>query len=177
MNIKEFVFEDGQKRVLYAGMAIGIICLAISFLTGDEYKTEFWTNWLHNSVFFTGIAFTAVFFLAANIVGFAGWMVVIKRVWESMGTFLLPAVILLALVVVGIFGHMHHLYHWNAHGVTDPASPHFDKILFGKKGFLNPIMYTIATVGFVALWYFIGKKLRDTCIAQDDAPASEGMRY
>lgn len=157
MNIRAFEFESGPKKVLIGGMVIGLISLVATFLTDDQYHTAFWSNWLHNSVFFTGIAFTSAFFLAGNITGFAGWMTAIRRIWEAMSMFMLVGIGLLGVLALGVWGHFHHLYHWNAPGITDPASPHFDELIAGKKSFLNPVWYTVAAVGFVAVWYFIAK--------------------
>ncbi|HNM23945.1 MAG TPA: hypothetical protein PKL15_00895 [Saprospiraceae bacterium] len=170
MNLNtQFVFDGKLKRNLIIGMVIGVVCLAWSLVGDDEYKTRFWTNWLHNSVFFTGIAFMAMFFLSAQITAFAGWNAVIKRVWEAMSQFMWVGLILVGVIVVGVWGHLHHLYHWNdPHvNISDPTAPGFDKVLAGKKGFLNPVFFTVGTLGFLAIWYFWAYKLRQLSIAQD----------
>lgn len=170
MNLNtQFVFEGKLKRNLVIGMVIGAICLAWSLVGDDEYRTRFWTNWLHNSVFFTGIAFMAMFFLSAQITAFAGWNSVVKRVWEAMSQFMWVGLILMGVIVAGVWGHFHHLYHWNDPNVniTNPDGPHFDEILAGKKGFLNPMFFTLGTIGFLAIWYFWAYKLRQVSVAQD----------
>lgn len=168
MNLNtQFVFEGKQKRVLIGGMALGVVCLLLSFINDDEFHTRFWTNFLHNSVFFIGIAFMSTFFLCAQITAFAGWNTVIKRVWEAMGMFMGVGLIFMAVLAAGVWGHFHHLYHWNTPGITDPGNPIYDKILAGKKGFLNPVFYTIATVGFLAIWYYWAFKLRQASVDQD----------
>jgi len=165
----QFKFEGRTKTVLYGGMALGVLCLAITFFNDDEYHTRFWTNILHNSVFFTGIALMAMFFMSAQITAFAGWNSVIRRIWEAMSQFMWVGIILMGIIAAGVWGHLHHLYHWNdAHvNLTDPSAPHYDRIIAGKKGFLNPVFYTIATVGFIAIWYFWALKVRQLSIAQD----------
>lgn len=177
MNIRAFEFGGGLKRNLMIGMGIGLVSLAVQFLTGDQYHTEFWSTWLHHSVFFTGIAFTAAFFLAGLIIGFGGWMTAIRRIWEAMSMFMIVGLVLLAVIVLGVWGHFHHLYHWNTPGITDPSQPHFDKILAGKAGFLNPTWFSIAAIGFVALWYFLAKKMRDVSLAQDEHETSDFKMY
>ncbi|GAB4495566.1 MAG: hypothetical protein OHK0019_24990 [Saprospiraceae bacterium] len=165
----QFKFEGRTKTVLYGGMALGVLCLAITFFNDDEYHTRFWTNILHNSVFFTGIALMAMFFMSAQITAFAGWNSVIRRIWEAMSQFMWVGIILMGIIAAGVWGHFHHLYHWNDPHVnlTDPTAPHYDRIIAGKKGFLNPVFYTIATVGFLAIWYFWALKVRQLSIAQD----------
>ena len=165
----QFVFEGKTKRVLIGGMVLGVLCLVLTALNDDEYHTRFWTNFLHNSVYFTAIAFMAMFFLAAQITAFAGWMTAIKRIWESMGQFMLVGLVLIGIVAIGVWGHLHHLYHWNDPNlnISDPSAPHYDRIIAGKSGFLNPVFFTIASIGFLAIWYFWSYKMRQTSIAQD----------
>lgn len=167
LNNTQFTFEGRHKRNLLIGMALGLVCLIASFFGDDAYHTRFWTNFLHNSVYFTGIAFMAIFFLAAQITAFAGWMSAIKRVWESMGQFMLIGVGLIAVMVIAVWGHFTHLYHWNVPGITDPNNPLFDKIIAGKSGFLNPVFFTIGTLGFLTLWYFMYRGIRRTSVEQD----------
>lgn len=169
MNLNtQFVFDGKLKRNLMIGMALGVACLVWSAIGDDEYHTRFWTNYLHNSVFFTGIAFTAMFFMCAQITAFAGWMVAVKRVWEAMSQFMLVGLVLILALVAGVWGHFHHLYHWNVPGITDPASPLYDEIIAGKSGFLSPMFFTIGTVGFLAIWYFWAYKLRQNSLQQDE---------
>jgi len=170
MNLNtQFVFEAKTKRNLTIGMVLGLVCLVLSFLYDDAYHTRFWTNYLHNAVFFTGIAFTVFFFLCANITAFAGWMVGFKRVWEAMGQFMWVGLILLSVIVIGVWGHLHHLYHWNTPGITDPTNPLYDRILAGKASFLNPVFFTVGVLGFLGLWYFWAFKLRQVSVEEDGA--------
>ncbi|MCC6459807.1 MAG: hypothetical protein IT260_05035, partial [Saprospiraceae bacterium] len=169
MNLNtQFVFDGKLKRNLVIGMVLGVVCLAWSLVGDDEYHTRFWTNYLHNSVYFTGIAFTAMFFMSAQITAFAGWMTAVKRIWEAMSQFMWVGLILLAVVVAGVWGHFHHLYHWNVPGLTDPNSPLYDKIIAGKSGFLSPMFYTVGVLGFLGIWYFWAYKLRQTSVLQDE---------
>jgi len=168
MNLNtQFVFESKTKRVLIGGMALGVLCLLLTYINDDEYHTRFWTDYLHNAVYFSGIAFTAMFFLAAQTTAFAGWNSVVKRVWEAMGQFMWVGIILMAVVVLGVWGHFHHLYHWNTPGITDPNSPLYDKIIAGKATFLSPGFFTFAVLGVLGIWYFWAYKIRQASVDQD----------
>ena len=162
-----FVFDSKTRTVLLIGMAIGVVGLLTSFIGDDEFHTRFWTNFLHNSVFFTGIAFTAFLFHCAQITAFTGWNVVIKRLYEAFGLFMGVGMVLIAVIVLGVWANLHHLYHWNIAGISDPGSPIYDKIIAGKKGFLNPIFFTVGTLGFLAIWFFWARGLRNNSLAQD----------
>ncbi len=163
----QFVFESKQRTVLIGGMVLGVLCLALSAWHDDQYFTRFWTNYLHNTVYFTGIAFMSIFFLAAQITAFGGWNTAVKRVWEAMGQFLWVGIILLAVLVIGVYGHFHHLYHWNTPGITDPNNPAYDSIIAGKSGFLNPIFYTFALLVVPSIWYFWARNIYRNSVAQD----------
>lgn len=170
MNLNtQFVFEGKLKRNLIIGMVLGAVCLAWSLVGDDEYHTRFWTNWLHNAVYFTGIAFMAMFFLSAQITAFAGWISAVRRVWEAMSQFMWVGLILMGVIVVGVWAHYHHLYHWNDANlnITDPEGAHFDRIIAGKRGFLNPGFFTFAVLGVLGIWYFWAYKLRNLSVAQD----------
>lgn len=165
--------------MLIAGMVLGAVCLGLTFFNDDEYHTRFWTNWLHNSVYFTGIAFMSMFFLSAQITAFAGWNSVIRRVWEAMSQFMWVGLILMGVIALGVWGHFHHLYHWNSTdiNITDPEAPHYDRVLAGKKGFLNPVWFTVGTIGFLLVWYYWAKKLRQASVDQDTMETSDFKYY
>jgi len=180
MNLNtQFVFERKTKMLLIGGMVLGAVCLGLTFFNDDEYHTRFWTNWLHNSVFFTGIAFMSMFFLSAQITAFAGWNSVVKRVWEAMSQFMWVGLILMGVIALGVWGHFHHLYHWNDPNlnISDPSAPHYDRIIAGKKSFLNPVWFTVGTIGFLLIWYWWAKNLRQASVDQDTMETSELKYY
>jgi len=178
MNLNtQFVFEGKTKTVLYGGMVLGVLSLALVAMNDDQYHTRLWTSWLHNSVFFTGIAFMSMFFLSAQITAFAGWNSVVRRVWESMSQFMWVGIILMSVIAVGVWGHFHHLYHWNTPGITDPTNPLYDRIIAGKAGFLNPVWFTVGTLGFLAIWYYWAKNLRQASVDQDTMETADFKYY
>lgn len=160
--MNQFNFKAGQKAVLLGGMGLGVLCLLITFFTDDALHTRFWSNYLHNSVFFTGVAFMALFFMCASITAWAGWFVVIKRVWEAYSLFLVVGLGLLLVVAIGIWGGWHHLYHWaNAEDVAK------DAVLQGKASFLNKGWYTFGTIIIVGAAIFFAWKLRQLSLDED----------
>jgi hypothetical protein len=165
MRHNQFTFEAKQKNVFIGMMVIGLISLIFSYLDNTvPNHTRFWTNFLHNAAFFTGIGFAATFLIAAKITAYAGWHTVFKRLWEAYSLFLLVGLCLMGVVLVGVWGHLHHLYHW-----ADAKTVASDEILKGKSSFLNKYWYTLATFGFVGVWYFFAQKFRKLSIEQDNA--------
>ena len=161
---QNFVFESKQKTFTYALMGVGVLCMLLTFVGDDELHTRFWSNFLHNTAFFTGIGFISLFILSAFTVSYAGWYVQFKRIWESFGQFMLVGLVLMAIIVAGVWGHFHHLYHW-----ADAEAVASDRILSGKSSFLNPVWYTLASVGFLAIWYFgFYKRFRALSLREDE---------
>lgn len=165
--MNQFTFTSKEKRFSIALMIVGAIAIAWGLFTGDHAGTRTWTNILHNTIFFTGIAFMSLFLMAAHTTAYAGWFTPFKRVWESMYSFLLVGVILIGLIVIGLWADIHDLYHWAVDGITDPASPNYDEIIAGKAPLLNKLGFTFGTVVLVAIWWYFGKKLRDLSIEQE----------
>ncbi len=177
--MNQFTFEGKEKSVLIGGMVLGVVCLALSFFMdgsphAGEIHSRFWTNFLHNTVFFTGIAFVSLFAICAAISAYAGWYAVIKRIWEAYSLFLIVGIVLMLVIIAGIWGHFHHIYHWAGEGVTTIGSDNYDKVIDGKSGFLNPTFYTLATVGFLGLWYFaFARPIRSMSITEDKSGTAD----
>jgi hypothetical protein len=164
--MKQFVFEQKQKSVLLGFMGLGALCLILSFF--DEplengHHLRFWTNLLHNAAFFTGVAFTVTFALAATAVVYAGWHVAFKRIWEAMSLFLPFGLIGILIVGVACKLGYNHVYHWMDIGNPEVAN---DKILSGKSGFLN-FGFWLLSIGFGFMWFFFAYKFRQFSLAQD----------
>jgi hypothetical protein len=162
--MNHFRFEGGLKTTLLILMAIGVISLVITYMgdNPDMHHPRFWSNILHNSVFFMGIAFIALFFLCTCITAWSGWHTLFKRVWEAYALFLIPGLLLMLLIGVGAWGGWHHLYEWaNADIVAE------DKILTGKSGFLNSSWYILGTLIIVGLWILITTRLRRLSLSED----------
>jgi hypothetical protein len=163
--MNQFVFESKQKNFFIGMMVLGLVCMILTYVTDhDSFHTRFWTNFLHNSVFFMGIGFAATFLIAAKITAYSGWHTIFKRIWEAYSLFIIVGIVLMAVIAGGVWMHYHHLYHWA--NVT-PEELAKDRVLRGKISFLNPVFYTIATFGFAGAWYFFATKFRKLSIEQD----------
>lgn len=161
---QQFVFDSKLKSTLLGFIGVGILCLILTFVMDDQpHHARFWSNFLHNSVFFTGIAFMATFALAAFITAWAGWYTVIKRIIEAYSLFLGVGLILMGIIAAGLWGHFHHLYHW-----ADETAVASDEILQGKSSFLNKGWYTFGSVGFLAVWFLFAAWLRKVSIQEDE---------
>ena len=168
----DFTITGKERMTLFAFMALGVICLIATFFWGDPaeisgHHTRFWANILHNTVFFTGISFTALFVMCAFTTAYAGWYTIIKRVWEAFSLFIGVGLVLMTLYAVATYLGMHDLYHWNMDGLTDPNNIAYDELLSGKVGFLNKNVFLFGTVAVLAAWYFFATKIRSISTAED----------
>ena len=161
--MENFVFSSKAKTLTGGAAIVGLLCLiATYFVSPEGHHMRFWTNLLHNAAYFTGIAFIACFAYGAFTTAYAGWFVQFKRVWESFGMFILPALFIFGVLIVGLFLHSHHIYHWN-----DQAAVDSDNVLNGKAAFLNFGWYAGATIVFLGLYYFLIGSIRKISIAED----------
>jgi hypothetical protein len=162
--MNQFTFEGRQRGTFLIMIAIGLISLAVTWFSDDAFHSRFWSNILHNSVFFTGIALMALFMLSAKITAWSGFHTLFKRLWEAYSLFLIIGLILMLLIAAGIWGHFHHLYHWaDSEAVAD------DVILTGKSGFLNRNWFTLGTTIIMAAWILIALRLRALSLQEDES--------
>ncbi|HMO38023.1 MAG TPA: hypothetical protein PKC76_01570 [Saprospiraceae bacterium] len=166
--MNQFKFAASHKAVTYGMMGLGVLCLLITFLIDDELHTRFWSNYLHNTVFFTGVAFISLFIMSAFITAWAGWYVTMKRVWEAYALFLIPGLALMLVLIIGLWGGFHHLYHW-----ADAEAVATDKILQHKSAFLNKGWYTFGTLIIMGVWIFFAMKLRQLSLDEDQYGTTE----
>lgn len=161
--MNQFTFDSKLKTGLIGFMILGLVCMAITFFVDDPLHTRFWSNYLHNTVFFTGIAFVSLFVLTAFTTAYAGWYTVLKRIWEAYSLFLIPGLALMLLVIIGLWGNFHHLYHW-----ADAEAVLSDHILQAKSRFLNKGWYTFGTLIIVGIWIFFAWKIRQLSVLEDE---------
>ena len=145
-------------------IAIGLLSAIIAF-TSDSHSA--WTSLLFNNYFFLGISLFAVFFVALQYVAEAGWSTVIKRVPEAIMTFLPITCIIMLIIVVAAALHFNHIYHWMEVGITDPQAENYDKIIAGKKEYLNIPFFIVRSFIYVIIWVYCAKKIRQNSLDSD----------
>lgn len=161
--MNHFSFERGLRTLLLIMMGIGVVSLLITYLGDDSLAhARFWSNILHNSVFFTGMAILALFMLGAKITAWSGWHTVFKRIWEAFSLFLIPGLVLMLVIAAGVWGDWHYLYHW-----ADEEAVASDKILAGKASFLNPGWYTFGTLIIMGLYILVATRIRNLSVRED----------
>jgi hypothetical protein len=161
----QFVFTGKLKLFTIALIIVGAASLALTYFTGSEHAhIRFWTNLLHNSVFFTGIAFASLFFIATHTVAWGGWQTIFKRIPEAMMMFLPIGIVLLGLIALAVSMDAKgtdFLYLW-----SDEDALKNDKLVIHKSAFLNPFNYLLTLV-VIGIWTLFALAIRSLSIQQD----------
>lgn len=125
--------------------------------------TRFWATLLQNSVFFLLVVNAAMFFICVTTMAMGGWQVALRRVPEAISSVvpILGIVTFVVLMGIVLFGRT-DIFHW-----LDAEAVKHDKILNGKKGFLNPTFFTIWSAISIFMWWFLGKKMRTLSLESD----------
>ena len=125
--------------------------------------TRFWSVLLQNSVFWLLIVNASMFFIGVTTLAMGGWQVALRRVPEAISSVVpVLGIICFLILMTIVWGGHDDIYHWvNKETVAN------DKILNGKKGFLNPVFFTFFSALTIFLWWFLGHKLRSLSLESD----------
>ncbi len=171
-----FELPANYKKWTWGLIIAGLIALLYGFIMFHPFahaghgentnSTRFWAVLLQNSTYWLLVVNAAMFFLCVTTMAMGGWQVALRRVPEAISSVvpvlgIITFVILLAIV----FGHRTDIYHW-----LDTEAVANDKILNGKKGFLNPTFFVIASAVSIGLWWLLGKKMRTLSLQSDETP-------
>ena len=94
-------------------------------------------------LFLASVAAGSVFLVALEYIGGAVWSVPTRRVNEFLGAL----VLLLPLIALPMFFHLHDVYHWTHEEVVAA-----DKLLAGKSPYLNVNFFILRFVLIFAVW-------------------------
>jgi hypothetical protein len=151
----QFVFDGKTKRNLLIGWhGFGPNCAFVwSAMNDDAVPHPFWTNLAPQLRVFHGHRLYGHVFPVGPDHGICRLEHGGRRVWEAMSQFMW----------VGLSSWRDGNWRLGAPApslplehplnITDPQCP-YDRIIAGKAGFLNPVFYTLGTMGFLGIWYF-----------------------
>jgi hypothetical protein len=168
--MNQFNLTNSLRTTFIILIALGVVCLGLTWMSDDHSHTRFWSNVLHNSVFFTGISIMATFFMAASITAYAGWYTAFKRVFESFSMFLIPGFIIMVLIGITVYMNGNQLYHW-----ADLKTSTDDVIIHGKSSFLNKNWYLFGTIVIGAIYIFLATKIRSLSLREETEGVEENF--
>ncbi|MBC7889617.1 MAG: quinol:cytochrome C oxidoreductase [Ferruginibacter sp.] len=170
-----FELPANYKKWTMGLIGAGLIALLYGFIVFHPFEhaghgeninsTRFWAVLLQNSVFFLLITNASMFFIGVTTLAMGGWQVALKRVPEAISSVVpVLGIITFVILMTIVWGGRTDIFHW-----LDKEAVANDKILNGKKGFLNPVFFTVWSTITIFLWWFIGKKMRSFSIESDKA--------
>jgi len=157
-------------RMMATGVALALLGFGVAYVLGWRHADEagrgyFYHAYLTSYVYFLSITLGALFFVLLHHLARAGWSVVIRRIAEGLtGNFLLMALLFLPLV-----GHLEALYQWARPEFTTGGTPWFDKVLFGKSGYLNSQMFLLRMGLYFVVWIGTAAYFRVQSGRQDES--------
>ncbi len=153
---QKFKLGNTPKIALAAMAGVGGALLVLGFILDRERA---WHAYLTSFFYFTCLALGGLFFTAIQHAVAAGWSVNVRRLAESLTSFL-PLTFLLGLPVVLFAGK--DLYLWlNQDEVAK------DAILSGKAAYLNQVFFVVRFVLFAGAWFFFARKIVGFSLEQD----------
>ncbi len=149
---EQFIFSGKLKTWSLIAIVIGVLSIAFGFLTDHAERT--YANLLLMAYYFTCVCAAGLFFIALQYVAQAGWATGLLRIPQAMSRVLpIASVILFVVCASGLLTH--NLYHhWNGDGLSDPASPNYDKLIAGKAVYLNVPFFLIRLAVFLGAYSF-----------------------
>ncbi len=170
----QYVAPAGFKKWSAGFMIAGLLTLILGFIFLSPFagahgenvnSTRFWAVLLQNSLFWLMLVNVSIFFIAICTLAMGGWQVAFRRVNEAIAS-LVPIMGVITLVVLFciVLGNRADIYSW-----LDKEAVQHDELLKGKSGFLNPIVYLVASIITIGLWSLIGNKLNKISRESDEA--------
>ena len=137
---------------LKTAFAVLVFVGAAAFAAGLAFAEpeRVWSAFLTASLFFLFLSLGGVFFTSLQYVTNAVWSVNLRRLMESLGSYL-PIAFAAALTCFLAGGDS--LYSW-----LNPEIVAEDPILIGKSPYLNRSFFLIRLIGFFSLWIIFARK-------------------
>ncbi len=152
---KKFEFSTNTTMTLFIMIGLGLASFGAGFVLDRE---RLWHSYLTSYFFFASLALGGLFFTALHHAVASGWSVNVRRISESMASFL--PIVLISGLVLGFAGS--DLYLW-----LDKEVVAKDSILQGKSSYLNGTFWIFRLFIFTGFWIFFGKKIINYSVRQD----------
>lgn len=193
-----FVFSNRAKVITYILIAVGVLSLVAGIFTDtSDHHGRLWSNIMINGFYFLGISLGALFFYALSFATETAWTVSLRRVMESIFSFIPIAGVVLIVVFIGATMHWNHIYHWMdeatisqfvAESTVDTEHPdyfkteedaekagiavvandtHYDELIANKTAYLNVPFFWIRTLVYLATFIFFARWFRKRSLDED----------
>ncbi len=161
LSVSKFEPSQGIKTFAFASVLIGVLGFLIGLF---QSKEQVWPAYLLAFFYFSCLGIGGLFFAAINSITRAGWSSSVRRIAESMTSFI-PFIIVGGVILIA---GLKYLYPWANSELmaTDP-------LLQNKKVYLNIPFFLIRMIGFGLLMMMFKSKIVGNSIRQDQAANDE----
>jgi hypothetical protein len=168
-----FELPGSYKKWTLGLIIAGVVALLYGFIAYHPFEhpghgasiesTRFWAVLLQNSTYWLLTVNASMFFICVSTMAMGGWQIALRRVPEAISS-LVPilGIICFVILMAIVWGGHSDIYHW-----LDKDAVAADKILNGKKGFLNPVFFSIWSAISIGLWSLLGRKMRAMSLDTD----------
>ncbi len=156
-NPGPYAVSSKTRNLFVLCLVLGLVALAAGFKV-DSKRT--WFTFLHNHFYFMSLALGGAFFAAIQFLTGAMWSAPVRRIAESLTSYIPVSTLTFAVVYFGI----HDVYHW-----SHPEVVKGDVILEGKASYLNIAFFMIRNILVLGLLAFFTKKIVGNSLAQDES--------
>ena len=168
-----FELPGTYKKWTIGLIVAGVLALLYGFIMFHPFEhvgheasvnsTRFWAVLLQNSTYWLLTVNAAMFFICVTTMAMGGWQVALRRVPEAISSVVpILGIITFIILMAIVWGGRTDIYHW-----LDKDAVAADKILNGKKGFLNPVFFTVWSAISIGLWSLLGRKMRAMSLESD----------
>lgn len=198
-----FVFSNRAKIFSIVLMVIGAAAIIAGFfLDHSDHHGRWWTNLLINGFYFTAISLGALFFYALHFATETAWAVLLRRVIESVFSFIPIGAVVLVIVFIGASLHWNHIYHWmdeavhmefvdestlgsdhptyfeseeaaKEAGAVPVVNAEYDSIIANKSAYLNLPFFWIRTIVYLATFIMFANWFRKRSLREDKEGGTE----
>ncbi len=182
-----FTFSKRARSISMALIVLGALATIIGIIGDDSpHHQRSWSNLLVNGFFFLGISLGALFFYALQNATETAWSVLARRVYEGIFGYLPVGAVVIGIVLLAGTFHWHHIYHWMDSALFHPyviegtseytddasepgavANPFYDKIVAGKRAFLNLPFFWIRSLVYLGVFLWFANWFRNLSLKMD----------
>lgn len=127
------------------------------------------------ALFFLLLSLGVLAFYGIQNAAQAGWSPVLFRVMQGITAFLPWGSIIFFVLLILSSMHLNHLFIWMDETLITKGHENFDKLIYGKKGYLNVPFFLARAAFFLIGWNFFRYISRKFCLAQDES--SDNSNY
>lgn len=127
------------------------------------------------ALFFLLLSLGVLAFYGIQNAAQAGWSPVLFRVMQGITAYLPVGSVIFFILLILSSMHLNHLFVWMDETLITKGHENFDKLIYGKKGYLNVPFFLARAAFFLIGWNFFRYISRKFCLAQDES--SDNSNY